>query len=208
MGHGLLINTNSLKLADYSQRKARMSNKKFFIAVFIVMMIIAGLVVGSFTISHDYGPFMGQVVEAESGEPIEGAVVLIGFSVEASSVGGTVYIFADAVETLTDSQGEFNIPTKRVEFFKLGATWSDECQISIFKPGYGAYPGHRKSHSSFNTRLIPENEHVTYYLPKLKTIEQRKKNLRNIIRSGGAPIGKMPKMRKLKDEERLNVGID
>jgi hypothetical protein len=109
------------------------------------------------TITHEFGPFMGKVVDAETGEPIEGAVILIVFSIESSSLGGSVNSFADAIETLTDAQGEFKFTPKRINFFKMNASWDDDCQVSIFKPGYGAYPGHRQAYSSWKKETIPIN---------------------------------------------------
>jgi hypothetical protein len=144
-----------------------------FSAIILFIILNAGC-----TITHEFGPFMGKVVDAETGEPIEGAVILIVFSLESSSLGGSVNSFADAIETLTDAQGEFKFTPKRINFFKMNASWDDNCQVSIFKPGYGAYPGHHQAYSSWNkkqSRLIPEDEYITYYLPKLATIEERKK---------------------------------
>ena len=163
------------------------------------------------TVTHEFGPFMGKVVDVETGEPIEGAVVLIGFHTKSGSVGGTVYRFADAIETLTDAKGEFRLPPKRVNLFRGMSIWDDDCQVSIFKPGFGAYPGHRQAQSSWehkHARIIPENEYVTYYLPRLLTLEERKENLHNIETPGGIPIQKMPDLRRLEDEEYANVGID
>lgn len=167
---------------------------------------------GACTISHEFGPFMGKVVDAKTGEPIEGAVVLIVFTIESSSLGGSVNSFADAIETLTDAQGEFKFTPKRINHFKMNASWDDDCQVSIFKPGYGAYPGHRQAYSSWEedeqAYVIPEDEYITYYLPKLATIEERKKNLRNVPAPAGIPNKKMPTMHKLENEEYVNVGIE
>lgn len=181
---------------------------------YVILIVIVTLITMFFmecTITHKFGPFMGKVVDAEIEEPIEGAAILIVFSIETSSVGGNVYSFADAVETLTDAQGEFKFPPKRINLFKVMSSWSNDYQLSIFKPGYGAYPGHRYAYSSWKkkqSRLIPENEYITYYLPKLETIEERKKNLHNVPAPAGVPNDKMPTMRRLEDEEYVNVGID
>lgn len=177
--------------------------------ILTVIIFFATLAAGC-TISHKFGPFMGKVVDAETGEPIEGAAVLIVFSIESSSLGGSVNSFADAIETLTDAQGEFRFTPKRINFFKMMANWNDDCQVSIFKPGYGAYPGHRKSYSSSKDKpalFIPENEYITYYLPKLKNLKEKKENLFNIREPGGIPIEKMPNMQRLQSEERVNVGL-
>lgn len=148
---------------------------------YLILILLASfsLFMGACTITHEFGPFMGKVVDAETGEPIEGAVVLIVFTTESSSLGGSVNSFADAIETLTDARGEFKFRPKRVNHFKMNASWDDDYQVSIFKPGYGAYPGHRQAHSSWqkseHSHVIPENKYITYYLPKLLTLGERKK---------------------------------
>jgi hypothetical protein len=163
------------------------------------------------TISHKFGPFMGKVVDAETGKPVEGAVVLIGFFTETGTFGGTARRFADAVETLTDAKGEFRISPKQVNLFRKMASWDEDCHISIFKPGYGTYPKHPKtfiSPGSKRSLYIPENEYITYHLPKLFTLKERKDNLFSIMEPAGIPNEKMPNMQRLKNEEYINVGID
>ena len=162
------------------------------------------------TFSRVYGPFFGKVVDAETGEPIEGAVVLIGIYTKSSSVGGWVWSFADAMETLTDSEGKFFIPSKRVNKFRGMSFWDRNCKITIFLPGYGAYPDHPEAYSSWKykrSRYIPEKKQVSYYLPKLSTIEERKKNLSNILYPIGTPNEKMTNFRRLESEERVVVGL-
>lgn len=162
------------------------------------------------TITHNFGPFSGKVVDAETGEPIEGAVVLIGFSTKSGSPGGWSWKFADAIEIMTDANGDFHLPPKRVSLFRVNAIWDKDCKISIFKPGYAAYPGHPKTFSSWKekrSRIIPQDEYITYYLPRLRSLEKRKDNLLNVEKPGGIPNKKMPNLRRLRSEERENVGL-
>ena len=175
----------------------------------VIIILLAWAVMVTFcTFCRFYGPFFGKVVDANTSEPIAGAVVLIGFHTKGSSVGGWVWSFADAVETLTDDNGEFHFPPKFVYSFRALAVWDEECDISIFKPGYGAYPGHPKTFclpDLEQPRVIPENEHITYYLPKLATLEEKKKNLMKIESPAGIPEHKKPLLRKLENEEYKNV---
>ena len=170
--------------------------------IYIVVLIAFSMSFFSCTITHRYGPFMGQVVDADNGKPIEGTVVLIGFYTEANSVGGAVSQFADAIETLTDDEGKFHFPPKRINMFKINALWDPKGFISIFKPGYAAYPGNPRAFSSWemkHSRIIPENEYIIYYLPKLVTLEQRKENHYWIDSPGGIGKNKMPYLRKYID---------
>jgi hypothetical protein len=75
-----------------------------YVSFWVIILFI--ILTAGCTITHEFGPFMGKVVDAESGEPVKGAVVLIVFSIESSSLGGSVNSFADAIETLTDAQGK------------------------------------------------------------------------------------------------------
>jgi hypothetical protein len=182
-----------------SERSSDMQKYVILTIIIFFMALTAGC-----TINHEFGPFMGKVVDAETGEPIEGAVVLIGFFIETGTLGGTVSTFADAVETLTNIKGEFQIPQKRVNLFRWMASWDEDCYISIFKLGYGAYPGYPKTFSSPDSKrslYIPENEYITYYLPKLVTIEEREKNHYKIKTFGGITKDKMPNLRRLIDED-------
>ena len=164
-----------------------------------LLFVIALLVLNSgCAITHKYGPYMGKVVEKETGKPIAGAVVFMKFM----TVGiYEVHKFAGAVEVLTNENGEFHIPVQRANTFQIGGAWDEDPSVIIFKPGYGAYPRHRKSGPLFIPNgSIPENKHVTVKLPKLKTKEERKKNLRNIPNIN-APSDKYKILRNFKSLE-------
>ena len=174
----------------------------------LLVALVMVMVTSGCTITHQFGPFSGTVVEAETGEPIEGAVVLIGFYTKGNSVGGWVYRFADAVEALTDAKGEFHFPPKRVTLYRSMSIWDKRCRISIFKPGYGAYPNNSKTFSVPNleqSRFIPENERITFHLHKLLTLAKRKENHYKIETPGGITNDKMPNLRKLIDKDSETI---
>ncbi len=160
------------------------------------------------TFCRFYGPFSGKVADAETGQPIRGAVVLIGFYTKSPSVGGMVWSFADAVEILTDENGEFQLPLEFVYSFQAFAVWEDDCEVSIFKPSYGAYPMHPKvfcTPNLQNSMVIPEKEYITFHLPRLATRQEREENLMNIWSPGGITSDKMTMLKKLEDEEYAYV---
>ena len=180
-----------------------MLNKKLFWALLALAITLV-----SFTICHMYGPFMGKVVDAEIGEPIKGTVVLIAFYTKAYTVGGWSWSFADAAETLTDGNGEFLLPQKFVYSFRALSIWDKDCQISIFKPGFGAYPNHPLAISVpklQKSMFIPEDEYIIFHLPKLVTREEREENLLNISIPGGTTNDKMTLLLKLQHEEHKYV---
>lgn len=177
---------------------------KFFL-IFLILVICSGC-----SISHKYGPYKGKVVDKETGEPIGGAVVFIRFYTEFPSPGGAVSNYADAIEVLTDADGKFNIPAYRVKAFRMLHYWSDYAPVIIFKPGYGAYPGHRDVAPRFGLAGgIPENEVVIIKLPKLTTLEERKENLYNAdaYNSWKIPYEKQKYLSKFIDSEREKMGF-
>ena len=52
----------------------------------LILALFMGL--SACTISHEYGPYMGKVVDKETGKVIEGAVVFMTFSTSTGTAGG------------------------------------------------------------------------------------------------------------------------
>jgi len=105
---------------------------------------------GSFIYYED--AFNGKVIDIETKEPIEGAVVAAIYDVTVRGLVDSGSAHADVQETLTDSKGEFHIPSNTFFYpspFTLGG---ERTEFIIYKPGYGTYPG-------FNTfRIFPVKE--------------------------------------------------
>ena len=79
--------------------------------------------------------YHGQVVDAETGKPIEGAVVMVEWQKKAflSMNGG--WSFHNARETLTDADGKFSLSS--AEGINLNPfTFVQEPRIIVFSPGY------------------------------------------------------------------------
>jgi hypothetical protein len=83
------------------------------------------------------GPYKGKVVDAETGAPIEGAVVAGSWHLQV------VYWwprFCDAVETTTDRNGEFVLPRAWCVNLWLIGRLNLPGDVIVFKPGYLGYP--------------------------------------------------------------------
>ncbi len=118
-------------------------------------------------------PFEGKVIDAETKEPIKGAVVLGLYYYETYSVAGSSSHLKDGQESLTDEKGEFKLPRKR-RWFALNRGYP-EGTLVIFKPGYGVFPSHKRSVAvGENKSWPPPGKYIVYELPKLKTMEERK----------------------------------
>ncbi len=171
-----------------------------------ILCLIIGLALVGCTISHTYGPYRGKVVDVETGAPIEGAVVFVKFNTEGGlSPGGAVSRFVDAVEALTDANGEFEIPAQKVNAFRMFHNWDPYESVIIFKPGYGAYPRHHGIERDLpeDDHFLPKDKYVTIKLPKLNTMEERKENLGNIPYINAPP----EKYKLLKKLERYETDL-
>jgi hypothetical protein len=80
---------------------------------------------------HSDGPYKGKVVDLETGEPVEGAVVAAAWFL--------THRFCDAKEIVTDKNGEFVLP-KGSCFSFWPFTEMDPAHVVVFKPGYLGYP--------------------------------------------------------------------
>jgi len=83
--------------------------------------------------------FHGRVIDAETKQPIEGAVAVVIY--HRTAIFGFVDVIhgiADAVETLTDKKGEFSFPAYNYS----NPLWREDIASFIFfKPGYMSSQG-------------------------------------------------------------------
>lgn len=137
--------------------------------------------------------FHGRVIDAETKEPIEGAVVVAVYNASAPAwPGGSNTIRIGVQETLTGKTGEFHIPPYTT--IMLPFWLKSDARFVIYKPGYGSYPDYHVSPPSpgvepeefFLGELGTEGEvewlsqkiKVTFgvvEMPRLRTWEERRK---------------------------------
>jgi hypothetical protein len=132
--------------------------------------------------------FKGKVIDAETKEPIEGAVVVAIYEKHTliSGPGGGYSSVIKVKETLTDKKGEFHFPpyTTLIQPNSI----EDTVEFIIYKPGYGSYPGREiypfnyvGPEYTFSKELSSKEEiqkgifiiHGIVELPKLKTRYER-----------------------------------
>ena len=84
------------------------------------------------------GPWRGQVVDAETGQPLEGVVVLAVWDKLSPGVMHPRREYHDVDEVVTDADGRFVIPERRMltanPFVNL-----DGPNLHLFKPSYGRW---------------------------------------------------------------------
>lgn len=163
------------------------------------------------------GPWKAQVVDAETGEPLEGVVVLVVWlkysSTLAGWAGGEYYA---SEEVVTGPDGRFRIPARSLWVaFDRSIHGPD---FKIFKPGYGrwGFQGEDKwlqLEPWERDKRIKEawaqftGAGVVLELPPLKTRAERLSFLRSVTWSGLVPSERTEKLRKAKDAEREYLGL-
>jgi hypothetical protein len=118
------------KLLNPSIRKGIQSMRNFLLFLFVLSILISGCA-SSTTF---------RVLDAKTGEPIEGAVALaewIGGRRMAVIVGPTQAYTAKAVEAVSDSEGKFIIPGM------TGKLAMQTPHLKVYKPGYVGWDSRR-----------------------------------------------------------------
>lgn len=99
--------------------------------------ILAALWATSWSLGRrQWGPFRGQIVDVETGQPIEGAAVVVVWWVTIPTPVHDVRSFYDAREAVTDAEGRFKAPGRWPAIFWLMVQKS---QLSYYAPGYVAH---------------------------------------------------------------------
>lgn len=79
--------------------------------------------------------YKGRVVDAESNEPIEGAVVVVSYGKVTMGLGaGSNSSIINVRETKTDKEGKFVIPSYTTLIQPFSWEWS--AMFTIYRPGY------------------------------------------------------------------------
>lgn len=147
------------------------------------------------------GPFRGKVLDADTKEPLEGAVAIVVWHRPDPTTLGHTGIFVEAFETLTDPQGEFTLPA----FTSVNPS-VEPPNFRIFKPGYGSYP---KFHTRAQGTLRDSaRQPAVVELPKLKTREERLKVYDAIcLGLARVPDQKIPNVVRLNTIEAQGLGL-
>lgn len=113
------------------------------IFIFIILFVLF-LPVVSFALI--LGPYTGHVLDSQTGEPVEGASVLIYWRKPAFSVIEYRSELIEAKLVYTDKQGRYEIPKMLANIGLFEAL--DSTNVIIYQPGYQVYTV-RISHDSY-----------------------------------------------------------
>jgi len=179
----------------------------FFLAASVFLFVIAANGFGADFLYHSDGPYKGRVLDLETGEPIEGAVVAANWYL--------THRFCDAKETVTDKNGEFVLP-KGSCFSFWPFTEMDPAHVVVFKPGY---LGYEPLGSTFEERKVRmpgftghefqnKKEYNIIKLGRPKTRMERELTLSHAeIFTFDECYDKLPILLRLVNEEGRSLGI-
>jgi hypothetical protein len=169
--------------------------------------------------SEPAGPWKGQVVDKETGKPLEGAVVLARWEKRYTSfvgeMGGNEYYASE--ESVTDEEGRFVIRARQ--------TWTlnpfNEIygpEFFIFKSSYGRWQFRDFDDWGLQDAIVSAErtraewrrftaEGAVLELSPLKTTEQRLEFIRS-IRPHSVPSDRMMKYLDSINRERVTLGLE
>ena len=161
----------------------------------LILYAILSVAISGCAIYHHYGEYSGKIVDAETKQPLEGAVVLVKYYTWTwGSPGGQSSHYLDAQEAVADKKGEFKISSLNAFAFRPLATFEPEPGFTIFKPRYECY-----------TRPMAADSRVTIELRQLKTVKERIANLS--CTPVNVPNNRMMQFLKIQDIERIELGF-
>jgi hypothetical protein len=135
----------------------------------IIFAFVATMLISSCAYAVRYDrPYEGRIIDVDTGQPLEGVVVLGVWYKEEQTVAGAVSTYYDARETITGKYGEFNIPGQGLKIMTNVAGMN----VLIFKAGYTYFGPMTWKELRRTVKL--EGTKPVIRLRKL-TIEERKK---------------------------------
>lgn len=144
----------------------------------VVLCSVQGL--SGCAIVHRYPAYRGKVLELGTDKPIERAGVLMAYWSELASPAGWLPRYLGYQWALTDKEGKFEIPAK-FYFIQPLKVFNWRPDMSIYKKGYGNYPGSFREGLAKRARTEPElaekkgipgGKEVIYWLPKLENEQE------------------------------------
>ncbi len=173
---------------------------KKIIGAVLSMFVI--LVYGCGPLASYEGEHKGRVVDAETGEPLVGVVVLGIWQTETPTPGGAVHHFHDARETLTDKNGEFSLHGVGIRLLSNLLPMD----VLLLKTGYeemGPMERDALKEGPYSVRIKWDGERAIIPLKRL-TMEERKKRLFDKL---DIPDEKQRLLIREVNKERIEIGL-
>ena len=195
----------SLSIVQGLRPKAKPHSCGYRLFFALVLMMFLGASLAEMTLAATYS---GKVVDAETGKPLQGAVIVVVWYKKAIySMDGPEY-FHNARETLTDREGNFSMDASEgINWNPL--TWIETPRIAVYHPGYwplsDAYPREFRDPYGMDDAM---KKGAVVKLPKLKTDEELRKfaDLTSSV-SMGAPRERIPNLLRAVNVQRAMLGL-
>ena len=200
-----------------NERKSTLSGPFTSLRAFAVTLLMVTLCFP--VISESAGPWKGQVVDKETGKPLEAVVVLARWEKRYTSfvgeMGGNEYY--DSEEVVTDAEGRFVIAAKQTWTLNpFSEIYGPE--FFIFKAGYGRWQFRDFDSWGLKDAIVSAErtraewrrfsaEGAELELPPVKTKEQRLEFVRS-MRPHGVPSDRMMKYLDAINQERVTLGLE
>jgi len=156
-----------------------------------------------------FGPYVGQVVDAETRAPIEGAVVVASWWRDRVWPGASISERYAAREVVTDREGRFVLDATQLEEYAPGGTLHPT--FTVFFPGYLVFspllgPSFRKP-GFLQGEFSPRG--VVIGLPRIKTREEQASQLQSLDPFGltERPFREVPQFVRALNQERASLGL-
>ncbi|MFQ5755489.1 MAG: hypothetical protein ACE5H7_05275 [Acidiferrobacterales bacterium] len=170
----------------------------------VIVLLVLAAAVGMSQVGwllYTGGPYRGQLIEAETRQPLEGAAVLFYWRQNVyGGAGGPVKYPLNAKEVLTDEEGRFYIP------WFVGVSLNPlsfvlEPSAIFYYPGYGSELAEVNPPDG-----EPLKDPTVIPMRKLRTREERIRVVGGLP-PGDVPDEKMPNLIRLMNTERETLGL-
>jgi len=161
------------------------------------------------------GPWKGKIIDIETKEPLEGAVVVAVWMRAYRTPAGDNTYFYNAREVLTDKEGRFEIPSYRPINLLPIISYIREPEFTIFKPGYLCLSGRHLDENIVGNPAEFERDGKMYKLspgvielPRLKTREEKLNKLPGSSDPFDGHGEKKRNYMRLLNAARIELGLD
>jgi hypothetical protein len=186
-----------------------------------ILLLLVLIVWGSICSSAFAATFKGKVIDADTREPIEGAVVVAVWHEATATISGESTRVKDVEECLTNKNGEWSIegPTGKwggsitaIYTFITGSYYTRPPQFIVFKPGYCSWPAGFGIDSCKGKLKPTGNDKLTDgETVELSTLTKREDRLRaqgiGPIYDGPSILKKQQEFIRLLNAERRDLGL-
>ena len=158
----------------------KLKRKHYVLTGIVLIPLAIWLIFFSLPLTYSAKPIAGQVVDAETGKPLEGAIVIAlwelerGFGLEGSIIAGRM----EVTEVLTDAKGYYSIPGWGPKWRPKGTHLGHNAPLLVaFKDGYDFFAEGNSYESIFKDTRRRWAQESTWNMETIK-LKKFKGNLR------------------------------